>query len=243
MGLWVVSGVACVPEPGLAESDFEDDAPETPVSAFCGTTPVRFRVPTLDVHSDLVQFLNELPRPLTLPCAVAALPRPLGVMATDSVISLQPAFGRLNPRIFLRTPGSGLVLSVTLVGEMSTHLETAEAVEHGVSVKGDLPFPRTGPINEREFFSDILASRGTSCGFCHAGEYEARRVDGVPVFASRALMPLSSQLMHPTSIRGLADGCSVGDGSLRCQLLRAIFRSPTGVTKIEWQEGTRRLGE
>src|SRR5688572_8125053 len=50
---------------------------------------------------EVVGQVNALPRPVTLPCFLATLPRPLEVHASQSIFSAQPAAGRRSPRMFI----------------------------------------------------------------------------------------------------------------------------------------------
>jgi len=82
---------------------------------------------------EAITLINALPKPLTLPCFLQALARPLAMTATDSVFSLQPADGLRSPRIFLFTPG--MVMSVVaLLNENAnpTDHEIREALEGNI---------------------------------------------------------------------------------------------------------------
>ena len=54
-----------------------------------------------DSIGDAVALINALPKPLTIACFVSALNRPLNLNLTTSTISVQPAIGVSNPRIFI----------------------------------------------------------------------------------------------------------------------------------------------
>ena len=51
--------------------------------------------------AETVTLINALPKPLTLPCFLESLARPLEMSATFSVVSAQPAVGHRSPRVFL----------------------------------------------------------------------------------------------------------------------------------------------
>jgi hypothetical protein len=222
------------------DAPHEDAPAKSALAAFCGGDAQPFAEPVTN-HADLTSLLRTLPTPVGLPCLLAALPRPVAIVGSKNVVSAQPAAGPQNPRVFVQPPG-GLILSITLAGEASTHLETAEAVADaaGYSIKGDLTFPLTG-CAERDFFADIVTTKytGTACGGCHAGEYEVRKVDGIPAFASRALKPSSTQRVPMLRLRELAEACSAEDTTERCLMLRALFREPASVAEMQWNEETK----
>jgi hypothetical protein len=209
-----------------------------PLAAFCGAGAAP-RTGAIDTQADMVAFMNSLPQPLGLPCLLAALPRPIATVGSNNTISAQPAAGPMNPRLFIRA-GGRLILSITLAGMTSTHLETAEAAEVGYSIKGDMAFPRTAAVSERDFYADIVNTRhsGTLCAGCHADEHMVRQAGDMPAFASRALAPTLRQTVPLPAIRALADDCTAEDGILRCQMLRAIFRVPAAVAEMTFLDGT-----
>lgn len=216
------------------------EAPAVDVLApFCGAGSAP-RTGAVSEGSALVALLATLPKPVSLPCLLAALPRPIDVVGSKNVVSAQPAAGPDNPRVFVRAGDEGLVLSITLAGETSTHLETAEPVEPGYSIKGDLAFPRADPPAERELYDGIVTAKetGTVCGGCHAGEHEVRRVDGMPAFASRMLKPRSGQRVSLDALRSLANACDPADAEPRCLMLRALFRSPDDLRELQWPQDT-----
>jgi hypothetical protein len=209
-----------------------------PLAAFCAAGVVP-RTRAIDTQADVVAFMNALPLPLTLPCLLAALPRPISIVGSSNAVSAQPAAGPLNPRLFIRA-GGRLILSITLAGMTSTHLETAEAVDVGYSIKGDMEFPRTAAVSERDFYADIVNTRhsGTLCAGCHADEHMVRQAGDMPAFASRALAPTPRQTVPLAAIRTLAADCTAEDGIARCQMLRAIFRAPDAVAEMTFLDGT-----
>ncbi|MDX2024385.1 MAG: hypothetical protein SF187_29350 [Deltaproteobacteria bacterium] len=205
------------------------------VRAYCGPQAVAYAGP-LNTTADLTTMLNSLPRPLDVPCFVAALPRPVAITATTSVISLQPASGRRNPRIFMQA-GGGLITSITMVGEFSQHVETSEPEPNqpGFTVKGDLVFPRQEPLQEADFYSSLITPEGpSSCSGCHGGEYVAREVNGVNAFASRGLKPTRSQTVPIPDVQALADECTADDATPRCRMLRALFRDPQAILPLQF---------
>src|SRR5262245_57431332 len=90
--------------PGSAQPDA---GPEHAASAALRTCAEAATGP-VDTAAQFVERLNALPRPVSVACFVASLPRPLFLIATTSQMSAQPAGGRDSPRIFLR--GNTLVI-------------------------------------------------------------------------------------------------------------------------------------
>src|SRR4051812_3519066 len=71
-----------------------------------------------------VNRLNALPQPVTAPCFIASLPRPLDVVGTNSVFSAQPASSNQSPRMFVFLPA--LVASVVPEGDGAGVIELSQ---------------------------------------------------------------------------------------------------------------------
>lgn len=175
-----------------------------------------------------VKLINSLPRPVTLTCFVQALDKPLALMATDSEFSAQPAQGRDNPRIFIFI--EPLILSITL-GERGIHLlEFGQLLDDGSSIKGELAFPiEDEPLAASAPYAHIMYNeRITNCSLCHTQERPINTIDDVPVFASRALRPVSYQRVPLDDLRAQRDLCIQEDPlSPRCALIEALHWSQT----------------
>jgi len=160
---------------------------------------------------DIVEWINAMPKPLTLACFVASLPRPFTYNATSSMFSAQPALSPHDPRIFVQY--DKLTLSFVTQERVSTivDLDTGERtyvwdadgiqllefsveVDAGkyspLSIKGELAFPVMAELPRNAGYARILVSPGatrTSCAVCHSTEEIVDYVDDVPVFKSRML--------------------------------------------------------
>jgi hypothetical protein len=181
----------------------------------------RARVEDLATGDALVRHLNALPAPVTVPCVLASLPRPLAVVATTSELSAQPA-GVGAPRVFVLTPA--MVLSVVAAGEGAALLEFGERVGPRHSVKGELRLPPAGVIDPGAAFARVRVARGgTSCGACHHDESAAPDARGA--FASFALRPVPGSLVPLERLRAYAAGVCLGvdDVSAACLFWRALF--------------------
>ena len=95
--------------------------------------------PGMSTIAAAVERLNELPRPVTVACFVAGLPRPLDLVGTFSVTSAQPAPRRDSPRIFVLLPG--LVVSVVPAGESAGLLEFSQWITPTRTLKGEVKLP------------------------------------------------------------------------------------------------------
>jgi hypothetical protein len=171
--------------------------------------------------SEAVALINDLERPVSLACFLQALERPLGVNATSSPFSLQPAQGTRSPRIFLMLPG--LRLSVVPEGPGAPFLEMGEVTEPGRSIKAEIEFPVDRELDETSAY-ERLAFDGTEvtvCGFCHAAE-EPR--PGLPnAAASQALRPQPWSIVSLANLRAEHEACESRREDYRCAMLDAIF--------------------
>src|SRR6185436_15677109 len=146
---------------------------------------------------DLIALTNALSRgrsgPLTLPCLLESLDRPLGFLAARSVLSLQPAAGARSPRMFLFA--GALVLSVVPAGVGEELLEISLPVSETRSIKAEIHFPVAEPLALGQPFSHIRIDDGTSttCSGCHGYEEPSSRIDVAQGFESDLLRPLASQ--------------------------------------------------
>lgn len=172
----------------------------------------------------VVDWINAMPKPLTLACFVASLPRPLTYNATWSTLSLQPAVGRRNPRIFVQF--DKLWLSFVPQEEVSIHRDssTGERLyvwdEDGIqllefsyevetnefyqqSIKGELTFPILQDLPRNAAYTRVLAGPAntrTSCGECHGGETMVDTLDGAPIFRSKMFRSTRTTLVNHTEL-------------------------------------------
>ncbi|HHO51888.1 MAG TPA: hypothetical protein ENK18_13660 [Deltaproteobacteria bacterium] len=170
----------------------------------------------------MIAAIDTLPRPLQLPCFLAALPRPLSIVATDDVFSAQPAMGSRSPRIFLLSPG--LSMSVVPEGAGRPLLELGERTDDpSQSLKAEIHFPILEPLSPDEPFTRIEdpSRQGTSCGVCHGLEHDL----GGGRFASRALQPAPFTLIGVEHLIEEALGCDPLLEPDRCAMLEALFLS------------------
>jgi hypothetical protein len=168
----------------------------------------------------VVDAINRMPLPATLPCFVEALPRPLCVEATADVFSVQPAMGQRSPRLFLRN--GPLTLSVVPEGTGRTLLEMSETVAgDGRTLKAELVFPIEDPVEPADPFDRVLSpfGEGTSCGVCHADEGPGP----TGALVSEPLRPIESSLVDLDWLAGEAAACDAELEPARCAMLTAVF--------------------
>lgn len=175
--------------------------------------------------SGVVDRINALPRPVSIPCVIASLQRPLKVAAAQSFISAQPAFDRRSPRLFLFEPG--VVLSVVPVGTGAPLLEMGQWVTPLRTVKAELLMPVSSAVSASAPFDRIKTSPGrTTCGSCHRREFADSTIAGG--YSSDAFRPDDSALVPVSSLRDEHQACIDGvdeshPGSDRCETFHALF--------------------
>jgi len=168
-----------------------------------------------------VDLINALPKPTSLSCFLESLDRPLGIAATDSESSAQPAEGAQNPRLFITT--APLIMSVLPEGPGSDKLEFAVDVGDGLSIKGELAFPVQEEIPYAQPYAEVRRETGTICGTCHIREQHWETVDDVAVFVSEALQHPRENDISPGYVKALAGACDPEATPQRCEMLTAVF--------------------
>lgn len=192
-----------------------DDAPPHPLAKCAALQDVSPE----DIPA-VVERLNALPPPRDLSCFIASLPRPLSVVATSSVFSLQPADGALAPRIFILV-GYRLILSVVATGDGAPYLELGELVDDKRSIKGELLFPLAEEVAADEPYTRIVEEE-RQCGFCHQGEEP--HPTRPSAFVSPAFKPRDDVLVPLSELRAIREQCDTPEGEgEHCALMRALF--------------------
>jgi hypothetical protein len=177
--------------------------------------------------AETVELLNDLPRPVTVACLLESLDRPLYLNATRSFISLQPAAGPHNPRLFLMF--EGMSLSVVPQGEGSKLIEFGQFVSPERTLKAELATPITtelrpaDPYTSPKATSGPSAGLGTKCRTCHAEEERAEQIDFAEAFHSLALRPDPRSRLSVDSVLEERNACPDEDTGERCTILRALF--------------------
>jgi hypothetical protein len=174
--------------------------------------------------SEVVALVNALPPPVTLSCYLESLDRPLQAFATSSVISLQPAAGARNPRIFLIS--GKLVTSLVPVGMGSHTLEFGQFVDEARSIKAEIGFPVEPPLAPAAPYQRIMNTNGkpgTSCRFCHPNEELAAEIDYAEAYISGAFRPNWRTRVDLPAIRDERAHCDEVAEPGRCAILGALL--------------------
>lgn len=169
----------------------------------------------------LLVLINSLPKPLDISCLVKTLKRPLFVNATSSTMSVQPANGITDPRIFIVK--GNLIMAIVPSGSGSKILEMSELTSSTRSFKGEITLPVRTTLSKSDVFARTITSNQTSCSGCHFGERK-EVVNGQEVFTSSALRPSPSKDMTLDKLQHENYLCNFNkDSSARCALYKAIF--------------------
>lgn len=219
---------------------------------------------TLTEISDVVDWINAMPKPVTLACFIASLPRPLTYNATVSIFSAQPSVGQHNPRIFLRfgkmwlsyvpqekvdqvdNPDSQtteLIWDADGIQLLELSLEVETDYNDPQSIKAELAFPVTSTLAQSAPFAKVSYNRsGTSsaCGSCHASERVIDHIDDIPVFRSAMLRnSLNSEVGHGYLINQYLDcdpSINTSNTSLNNEWYRCQMLEATyGFGSMQWE--------
>lgn len=170
---------------------------------------------------EVVALVGALPMPVTLPCLLEVLARPLDVVASTSPFSAQPTEATENPRLFLLGPE--LVMTVLPSGDGADVLELAQWVAPGQSLKAEIEFPVTEPLGAGDPYEHVLLGGVASCGLCHDGQRQGEAIDGVPTYVSKALAPDPRRRISLAFVEQHARDCDPATDVARCGVLRAVF--------------------
>lgn len=211
--LWALGACNDAPAPAPAESEHVH-APGCQAPAGVSDRPQSI--------DQTLELINALPKPLTLPCFVEALARPLQLHPTLSDLSAQPAVGTRSPRVFVYI--EPLLMSVALSGSGAALLELGEQRANFRSLKGELEFPIDQPLPGSHPFEHALFTEDlTGCAFCHANEERDPAIPDAPAFVSQALRPMPEQRVPLENLKLEWASCDPALEPDRCALLEALF--------------------
>lgn len=172
--------------------------------------------------SETVELLNALPKPVTLPCFLSSLARPLEIHATRSSFSLQPAVGERSPRIFVFLGDN--ILSVVPDGEGAHLLEFGEQRDGHRSLKAELAFPIVAELTRQSPFEHLMLDEHfTTCALCHAAERRDPAHPEPGAFVSQALRPRKSDQVTVSRLRAELDDCEPDLEPERCSFLESLL--------------------
>jgi len=172
--------------------------------------------------AETVTLINALPKPLSLPCFLESLARPLQLQASISLFSAQPSKGQRTPRIFLfRDP---LVMSIVPDGDGSELLEFGEQRPSLRSLKAEIAFPVSAPLEPSAPYEGLMFNpQLTTCGGCHANEQQESELSGARTFVSVALRPRQVDRVSVLSLGHELEICDRAQEPLRCAMLDALL--------------------
>lgn len=172
--------------------------------------------------AQVVDWINALPKPLSLACFLDTLARPLPVYASESLFSAQPAVGRRSPRMFLFA--DTLIMTITPDGEGSHLLEFGERRTTSTSLKGEIPFPVTAELEPAAPYDHLIVDdRFTTCSGCHDNEEPDPSITVARAFISRAIRPAPAERVGLEELHGEARDCDALVEPERCAMLVAVF--------------------
>lgn len=172
--------------------------------------------------AEVLTLLNALPKPVSLPCFLRALSRPLAIHATESIFSLQQAAGKRSPRIFVFF--EGLIFSVVPEGTGSHLVEFGETRPDNRSLKAELEFPIPTELSDSDPFEGfMLTEDATNCAICHDDEELAQDITYARAYVSQSLQPAAGQRVDVESLQGEQLACDSSAEAERCAMLDAIF--------------------
>jgi hypothetical protein len=183
--------------------------------------------------TDVVAMLNAMPKPVTLPCFLDTLERPIALQATTSVLSAQPAVGKRSPRVFLFF--DSLVASVVPAGTGRHLLELGERRGDAHSLKAELEFPITEQLLPEAPFARLrYDDRLSTCDFCHADSSPAEELGFPYAFVSQALRPVLRERVAVEALMAEARACDEAVEAERCEMLNVLFREDSPPSEAEF---------
>ncbi len=201
----------------------------------CGGEPVASRCErpeniVLEDIQSVVDWINAMDKPLTLPCFITSLPRPLKTHSSISDFSAQPSVGRRSPRVFFFF--DQLILTVAVDQDLDDAIPT-EDEDHLLELsfvvdeadlltdKGEIAFPVVAPLPDSAPYSRVLFSEvNSNCAFCHPNESSVRSIEDVPILQSSMLKPTISLPIVELATERAA--CDRQDEPHRCDMLSSI---------------------
>ena len=219
-------GSSTADEGSTADTDTDTDTDTGTDTDSFPVLPARCEAPaglgSPQTIAEALALLNALPPPITVPCVVESLDRPLAIAATTSTISAQPAVDAGSPRIFIFS--GPLILSIVPGGTGRDLLEFGEPRGELDSLKGELEMPALQPIPPGKPFDHLRYNEQlTVCGFCHRDERLAVDQDHPNAFISRALRPVDDRLVPLDDLRAEHAACAPDLEPERCAILSAVF--------------------
>lgn len=170
---------------------------------------------------EVVTLINSLPKPVTVPCFIESLDRPLNVSLTYSESSAQPSGGARSPRIFIMI--DKLFISVVPEGLGRDFVELSYMTTGDLSIKAEIEFPIVTELSRQAPYERISEGYGTSCGFCHKGERQVTSITFTKAFESKAIQPDVDTLVDISSLKRELSACNFQQEPERCSMIKALL--------------------
>ena len=171
--------------------------------------------------AELVEHLNRLPMPVTIPCLLESLDRPLSIYATWNTFSAQPALSPLDPRLFIFR--DSLILSVVTSGDARYLLEMGDRTSATRSVKAEIKFPMTEAIALTDVYDRVGSEEGTNCAFCHLNATRSPTVSGAYAYESDYIPGEPRKRVELDYMRNSHLNCDAEAEPDRCDMYNSIF--------------------
>jgi hypothetical protein len=214
--------------------------PENPqTSDLCSSPP---DIALVDIQS-VVDWINAMEKPLTLPCFIQSLPRPLRIQPAYSEFSAQPSPNAGSPRIFFFF--DRLILTVAVDQDFAEMpyplLEMSYLVDEPnlITTKAELKFPIVETLSAGSPYQGLsFNERISQCSFCHPRESIRENIEDQPVYQSTMLRPTRPQPVERLYQENIA--CEASREPHRCAMLASIvdhgelvpFQFPAGAPTI-----------
>lgn len=212
--LWTVGGSAGVPPAGAGGAAYREPSAACRAPAGVSNNPQSI--------AETITLLNALPKPLSIPCFLESLARPLSMMATFGVLSAQPAVGIRSPRLFLFLGPNRM--SIVPDGAGANALEFGEERPDYRSLKGQIDFPLTGDLPPGAAFENLqFNDQVTTCALCHGSESLEPSPVSTHAYVSKALRPAPRNAVSLQSLRHELDICNRTAEPYRCAMLDSLF--------------------
>jgi hypothetical protein len=173
---------------------------------------------------EFIELTNALSKTtIDVKCIIESLDRPLKLVATQGVLSAQPAGGKRDPRIFIIQ--DEFIISVVPNGPGRSLIELGEYVIPTESLKGELHMPIERPITLDHVFGHLRYSESlTVCGFCHYNERPSTTINHPNAHISMAFKPLNKELILLEDLETEHELCTQKEQlTYRCEIYKALF--------------------
>lgn len=172
---------------------------------------------------EALSLVNALPKPVTVPCFLASLARPLKMSLTNNILSAQPANGDRSPRVFIIN--DNLLISVVPEGVGQDLVEFSLVTAPDRSIKAEIEFPVLNILPADAPYNQVKLGEGTICRSCHGGETRATQVTFAEAYESKAFQPPMGSKVDIEAFRAEVALCDPKVEKKRCEIIDALFNN------------------